>query len=321
MKTLLRHIFGLGRCPFGGCLIWSCLLAGGFTAGCGPKPASDAVSSEQIVVEVGDSSLLLTDVVRRIPRGISPSDSAALFNSIVDGWVERLLLEDFGQENVEDMETIDRMVEEYRKKLIVASYRRSLRAAHRWQVPEDSVRRYYDLHRSELVLGRPVIKGLYVKIPTDAARLTDIRRWMMTATPDAIDNLEKYGLGDAVEYSFFEDRWTDWNVLSRQIPYRFGDPDEFVRTHRNFETSYGGMSYLLHISSSLPSGHEMPYDVASPMIAGILEGDAGENYEQRLIAGLYARARKEGRLKDHRAQLSADSRRSEAETSSAKTTR
>lgn len=286
------------------------MLAAGILLGCGltachsNRSVDPGVEAEEIVARVGDSTLNLIDVERRIPHGISSSDSIALFNSIVDGWVERLLLEDLGNENIEDMEHIDRMVDEYRRKLIVASYRRSLRASHRWTVSEDSIRRYYREHASELTLGRPVIKGLYVKVPSDIGRLPDIRRWMMTATPDAIDNLEKYGLGDAVEYSFFPDRWTDWNVLARKIPYRFGDADEFVGRHRNFETSHGGMTYLLQISASLPSGEPMPYEVAAPMIAEILEGEAGESYERRLISGLYARARKEGRLHDYRDRFS-----------------
>lgn len=280
----------------------ACILAGYGLPSCGGEAVSDTRAHDsEIVAEVGDSILTLPDVERRIPYGISPTDSAALFNSIVDGWVERLLLEDLGNENIDDMERIERMVDEYRRKLIVASYRRSLRASHRWSVPEDSIRGYFRAHAAELTLGRPVIKGLYVKVPADVSRLPDIRRWMMTATPDAIDDLEKYGLGDAVEYSFFPDRWTDWNLLSRKIPYRFGDPDEFVGRNRNFETTSGGMTYILHISASLPSGEPMPYEVAAPMIAEILEGEAGESYERRLIADLYARARREGRLRDYRA--------------------
>ena len=238
--------------------------------------------------------------MRRIPSGIAPSDSTLLFDAIVDGWIERLLLEQLGMENIDDMAEIDRMVDEYRKKLIVASYRRSLRASHRWTVPEDSIKSYWRAHAGEFTLGRPVVKGCYVKVPADVSRIAEIRRWMQTATPDAIDNLEKYGLSDAVEYSFFTDKWTDWNLLSRQIPYRFGDADAFVSRHRNFETTYGGMAYMLHISAWLPSGQPMPYEVAAPLIAEVLEADAGEAYERRLIAGLYARARKEGRLTDNR---------------------
>lgn len=281
------------------------LLIGSGMGSCKKADAKDAEGSE-IVVEVGDTALTLIDVTRRIPRGLSESDSTELFNSIVDSWIDRLLLEQLGNENIDDMADIDRMVETYRRKLIVASYRRNLRASHRWRVPEDSVKRYYREHSEELTLTSPVMKGLYLKLPSDASRLPDIRRWMMTATPDAVDNLEKYGLQDAIKYSFFEDSWTDWSIIAKDIPYRFEDADEFVRTRQNFETSYGGITYLLHISEYMPSGDRMPYEVAAPVIAEILEGDAGEKYEKDLIRSLHARAQKEGRLRDHRNTLKAN---------------
>ncbi|MDE5653834.1 MAG: hypothetical protein K2I48_10315, partial [Muribaculaceae bacterium] len=133
--------------------------------------------------------------------------------------------------------------------------------------------------------------------PSDAERLADVRRWIMTATSDAIDNLEKYGLREAVEYSFFEDSWTPWSTIARQIPWRFGDADAFVSRNRNFETSYRGMTYLLHISAYLPTGEQMPREVAAPIIRERLETLRGDQFEQELIANIYQQALKEGRLR------------------------
>lgn len=289
----MRHTRHMVNVAFG-------LLLGGWGVAACDRGGEAPDETPEAVVEVGDSVLTVADVVRRIPHGMAPADSAELFNSIVDGWMEQMLLSDISRENIDDMAEIERMVAQYRKKLMVASYRRSLRASHRWSVAEDSIRSYFKANSQSLILERPVMKGLYVKIPSDASRLADIRRWMMTATPDAIDNLERYGLTDAIEYSFFEDKWTDWDIIARQIPYRFDNPDAFVASEQNFETSYGGMTYLLHISSFLPSGEVMPYEVAAPLIAERLEVEAGQNYERQLIAGLYAKARKEGRLRDYR---------------------
>lgn len=233
----------------------------------------------------------------RIPAGTAPEDSVALFHSIVEGWMERMLLTDIASRNIEDMEEIDRLVEEYRKKLIIAGYRRSLRESRADGVSQAEVDRYFKENAGEMILDAPVIKGLYVKLPSDASRLADIRRWMMTATSNAIDNLEKYGLNDAIEYSFFEDRWTDWNSISRQIPYDFGNPDEFVERRRNLETSYRGFTYLLHISEFLPSGEKMPREIAEPLIRERLSTENGSDYESQLISGIYDETLKSGRLR------------------------
>lgn len=272
------------------------LLTTSCTGGSDSRIISDSLPEDAIVI-AGDSVLTRREVETRIPYGTTPEDSAALFHSIVDGWLEKMLLTHIAEQNVEDMEEIDRLVEDYRKKLIIANYRRKLRESGADGIDSKAIDAYYSANADEMILDAPVVKGLYVKLPTDASRLADIRRWMMTATPDAVDNLEKYGLNEAIEYSFFEDKWIDWPTIARQIPYKFGDPDEFVSRRRNFETSYRGFTYLLHITESLPSGEKMPKEVAEPFIRERLSTESGDRYERNLIGKIYRQAIKEGRLK------------------------
>ncbi|MDE6558411.1 MAG: hypothetical protein K2K29_00810, partial [Muribaculaceae bacterium] len=243
--------------------------------------------STGILVMVGDSAISTPEVANRIPSGISPVDSAAMARAIVDGWIERQLLTDIASQNVEDMEKIDRMVEDYRKKLIIATYRRNLRRSHIADADKKRINEYYQANKDDLILEMPVIKGLYVKLPADADRLSDIRRWIQTATPDAIDALEKYGLKDAIEYSFFQQRWTDWATISRQIPYNFGNPDTFVQNRRNLITTHRGITYMLHISESLPSGSPMPREIADPIIMERLETLRGDALEKEMMGNIY----------------------------------
>lgn len=264
---------------------------------CSGRATSDAATdSSDILMIVGDSSLTLRDVQRRIPAGITGEDSVALFNSIVESWLDNMLLAELAEKNIVDMDRIDRLTADYRKKLIIAEYRRNLRESHDEKVSQADIDKYYAAHKDEMVLDGPVVKGLYIKVPADSERLNDIRRWMVTATPDAVDNLERYGLREASEYSFFDNTWTQWSNIAGQVPYRFGDADEFVKKNQNFETTYRGMTYLIHISESLPKGEAMPREVADPIIRERLETLYGDRYEQRLIRDLYQQAEKEGRL-------------------------
>ena len=256
-----------------------------------------AIDSSDILVMVGDSSICIHDVESRIPHSISPEDSSALARAIIDGWIERMILTDIASRNVEDMQKIDQLVDDYRKKLIIATYRRNLRESRLSETKRKEIDEYYDANKEQLILRTPVIKGLYLKLPADASRLADIRRWMQTATPDAVDALEKYGLNDAIEYSFFEQHWIDWTTIARQIPYSFGDPDLFVEHHRDLNTTHRGITYLLHISDFLPSGSPMPREIADPIIIDHLETLRGDALEKEMIGNIYQQALKEGKLK------------------------
>lgn len=295
---MMRHIGSvIGARITAGCataLSAAVLMLCAASCGGGESSRQGGDMPEDALVRVGDSVLTRIDVVRRIPQGLAPADSAELFETLVRDWVDDMLLSDIAAENIDDMDRIERLVDQYRNRLIIESYRRKMREAKATDVSADSLREYYTRHAERLVLERPVVKGLFLKVPSGARRLADIRRWMATATPTAIDNLEKYGLNEAVKYSFFEDRWMDFRTIADQIPYRFFDAGAFVESTRNFETSYGGMTYLLHISEHLPAGSRMPYEVAVPLIRETLEASAGAASERRLMKELYDRALKSG---------------------------
>lgn len=266
--------------------------------GCSGSEADTRISdSSNILVTVGDSSLTIQDVQTLIPQGISSEDSTAMFNSIVESWLEQMLLADLGERNIVDMERIDRLTADYRKKMIVAEYRRNMRDSQSDNVSQGDIDSYFNSHREEMILEAPVIKGLYVKIPSDSGHLSYVRRRMMTATPEAVDNLEQYGLQDAIEYSFFDNHWTQWSVIATEIPYHFGDADQFIKDNKDFETTYRGITYILHISEYLPTGSEMPREIADPIIRQRLEALYGDKFEQRIISDLYRQAETEGKLR------------------------
>lgn len=267
-------------------------------AGCKRSDGKHAtIDPEDIVIRVGDSILTETEIIAKIPVGLSSEDSLTFHKTIVHDWLDRMLLSEIAADNVEDIEQIERMTREYRNRLLINSYRRKMRESGVGEIPAADIKKYYEQYSQELILERPVVKGLFVKVPSNAPKINDIRRWIFTATPTAIDNLEQYGLVDAVKYSFFEDKWFDFRTITEQIPYRFADMDTFVESTTNFETSYAGITYFLHISEYIKSGEVMPFEIASPIIASTLEVKTGDAYEAKLMQSLYEEALKSGRLK------------------------
>lgn len=262
---------------------------------CGHKEVR-ADQPEDILVEVGDSALTLREVLSQIPVGLSPEDSTEMFHSLVDHWVRNLMLSDLAKENEREMDRIDRMVEDYRNSLIIERYLRS-KEGEAGEISEDAIKQYYNLHREEMVTTEPLIKGIYLKVSEDVRNLDQIRQWMKDGSAEAVDRIEKEGLREASQYEYFIDRWVDWSVVAEQIPYRFFSTDAFLKSTKDFETSYGGSIYLLHVSEYLPAGSEMPQEYAASRIADILTREGRVNYRARLLTSLYKRGIKAGKLK------------------------
>jgi len=264
---------------------------------CGGDKSSHASSASDVLLSVGDSTLTLTDVITRIPVGLSESDSALMFNQIVDSWIENMLLTEMAVENIDNLSEIERKVQRYRNQLIIGEYLSKVRRSERRDVPEDAIRRYYEENADDLRLEVPLVKGVYLKVPSNIERISDLRRWIFNPIGDNIDRLESYGLSQALQYDYFGERWVDWNSVAEQIPYRFYDPDAFLESTRNFETSYNGSTYFLHVSEYLPSGSPTPYEFAAPGIANTLREKSMAKYEKQMMLDLCSRALEEGRLR------------------------
>lgn len=263
---------------------------------CGSQPA-DMQQSDDVLVSVGDSALTVAEVLRRMPAGLSPADSANMFERIVGHWVRDLVLLDVAEKNIPDPDRIERMVEAYRNGLIVDQYLSTVSEHAVDDVSEKRIKEYFDSHRGMLVLEQPLVRGVFVKVAENDETLDNLRRWLSRLSDEDVDNIEKYGLRQASRYEYFRDEWHEWNVIAEQIPYRFFDADAFVSSSADFETSADGSVYLLHISDYITSGNEMPYEFARLKIREILRAADVASHRDRLMDDIYRDRIRSGELR------------------------
>ena len=249
-----------------------------------------------MLLKYGDKELTYKEVIDLIPEGIPSADSAALFKSIVDGWIKDVVLVKLAEQRLYDINSIERKVKDYRNTLIVTEYLSRMRESHTPKVDEKSVREYYDKHRNELKLEVPLVKGVFLKVSSKAKGREKIKKYLSSDDPQGIDKLEQEWFDRAIEYNYFRDKWIDWETIAGLIPYRFGNPDEFIKENKYFETEYGDCSYYLQISDYLPSGEEQPFEFASAWVAGMLtQGDLAE-FERSLVESIVKKSIKDNML-------------------------
>ncbi|MDE7409808.1 MAG: hypothetical protein K2N09_07275 [Muribaculaceae bacterium] len=266
--------------------------------GCGRTKADPVNADTDFVAQYRDSVLRLSDVVRRLPPGISAADSAALIRKIVDQWIEGFLIEDLAAGQIDDMDRIDALTASYRRSLIADSYRRKMRRNGVQPVDVDGVKAYYKAHAAELKLERPIVKGLFIRIPASSRYLDDIRQWMRQADPDSYDALENTGRREATAFRYFADQWTDFDVIAGEIPSRLGDGDRFVESTVDYETELNGTVYMLHLTDYRKSGETMPEEYASPIIEDRMKALHLADYEAGLMKALRASAVEKEILKE-----------------------
>lgn len=284
--------------PGGKGLTLLALAAAMLTGASGCRRHPETHTDPEVLLSFDDSVYSLARLRSEIPGGLPAEDSARLADALLNGWLEDLLFDTYLTRESQEEQEIERKVDDYRRKLRMESYRRRIRRQHPFPVSEDSVRAYYLEHRSEFISERPLVKGLYVKAPSGAASLREVRSLCGSATSADVERLNEIADGEEdIRVEYFGDSWVEFDILASEIPYGFGDPDTFLNGRRDFETAHNGNIHLLHIYRVLPSGNPMPYEFAAELIRDILQESRLEAYRRGLVKALREKALRDGRLK------------------------
>ncbi len=253
---------------------------------------------ENSLVQVGDEILSRQALAEAMPEGLSPADSADFADRYIHRWIDEALLYRIAQKNIPDIERIDALVEKYRKDLIIFEYRKRLvneRVAQTFG--EQEMIEYYEKNTDMFRLREAILKGLFLKVPENTPNLGQLKKWYCSSKSDGVEKIEKYALKNVVIYDYFYDQWIPFEEIVSNIPYEFGDPETFLKTHSKLEFNKNGYWYLLNITEYRVPGEVMPFDFAQTQIQEILANSSRLEFNRELEESLYREAEEEGEIK------------------------
>lgn len=261
-------------------------------AGCSNRK----IDTTGLAARVGDRFLTMDEVLLNIPPGVTGADSVKIAKNYVNNWVEEQSVTLMAERLIPDTKEIDRMVEEYRRQLLMWEYRRHMTLQNAGDEPEDEdIAQYYENHKSLLKLQRPIIRGIYIKIPDNARENNEIKKLYRSDKTDDMDKLEKL-MDHAVNYEYFRDKWVDWSIIESRIPAKEldADPDNFPLNNDHLEVTSDGYTYYLQITDNLKAGDTMPLDYARDYIIDALQRENAVSYDKTLRKQLFDRAYRDG---------------------------
>ena len=168
-------------------------------AACKEKKQTSQVDA---LVGMQERVLTRTEVNKQIPKGLSSEDSLLLAESIVKKWVKDELVYQVALRNLSDeKETIDQLVEDYRRSLIRYRYQEHLLKERLLDdISESDMMHYYEAHQDKFVLEESLIKGLFLKVPADAPSLNEVKSWCRSASESSLEKIDKYSIQNAHIY-------------------------------------------------------------------------------------------------------------------------
>ena len=218
---------------------------------------------ENLLVEVEGNYLYRQELEAVLPQGSSPDDSLLFAEGFIRNWIEEVLFFDKAKTNIPDTEELERLVENYRKVLIIHTYQQALiNQRLSSEISEQEIVDFYESNKTIFVLERPLIKGLYIKVPLNAPQISDVHKWYKTETSEAVENLEKYSFQNAVGYEYFYNKWMLLSDVLGKIPLREPEPEEYIKANRHIELKDTAFYYFLNVTDYRDVGDEEPYDFA-----------------------------------------------------------
>lgn len=244
------------------------------------------------LVEVSGEFLYKEDLQAALPLNISKDDSVLFAEHYIRNWIEDALLFDKAEGNIPDNDKISKLVENYRRALIMHTYQEELvnqKLAN--DISEEEINAYYEKNKELFRLDNPLVKGLFIKVPLSSPDLGNVRVWYRKNNQDVIEKLEKYSLRNAVSYDYFYDRWTYVPDVAAKIPLKVLDTDaNYLDKNRNVEVKDTAFCYFLHIEDFLGKDKQKPLDFARDEIKEILINLKRVEFINKVKEDLYQRA-------------------------------
>ncbi len=243
------------------------------------------------VVSVKDKVLYKTDVLEVTPPGLTGEDSVTAMQSYIDMWIYDQLMFDKAQQNIINKDEIESLVENYRRSLIVNSYQEQLLKEYfSKNISNSQLKTYYEENRDKFKLEENIIKGLYLKIPSNSKELGNFLKWYKQGTDAAMENIEKNRLQNVVSYEYFYDRWVSFDGIMENIPSIIQDKTQYLKANKNIEVRDSVFVYLLNIKEYKLAGDEAPYEYIKGVLSEIYLEQRKADYLKQVRKDLYDKA-------------------------------
>ena len=250
------------------------------------------------LVELDGNFLYKEDLQAVLPADLSKDDSLLFAEHYIRNWVEDILLYDKAQSNIPNDDEVEKLVANYRKALIMHTYQQALihqRLSE--EISEDELKDYYEQNQTLFKVERPLMKGLFIKVPLTAPQLANVRRWYKTETQEAVEHLEKYSLQNAVKYEYFYDKWVPVSEVLDLIPLKVPDVESYLDKNRHVELKDTAYYYFLNVSDYRLIGEQEPYEFARVQVKDMLLNVKQVDFMKQVKDDLYQRAVKRDKIK------------------------
>lgn len=247
------------------------------------------------LVGVGTDFLYREDVEQMLASDRMIKDSAEFVKKYVEHWLEDVLLYNQAKRNVSSSKEITRLIDNYKKSLLLNIYQERLVAQQLdKEILPSEISAFYERNKLMFKMEEPMLKGLLLKVSKKAPKLDAVRRWCKSSAPEDLEKLEKYTLTNAQAYEYFHDTWTPLSVIASKVSLGEDELRRMASEKKMLEFSDTASVYMINVTDYLPVGGLKPLDLAEGEIKELLVNSRKAEFLQKVKRDIYDEALKSG---------------------------
>ncbi len=251
-------------------------------------------ADDEMVARVGTSYLYRSELASAMPSGIAAQDSINYSQAYISKWIVGQLKQQEAEKLFTQSESyIDRLVEEYRRSLLVHRLdRHYLEAEPCAEITDKDIVSYYNAHKSDFRISQPMVKGEIVAIGESFRRREQMLKWFDSSKAEhRADFVELCRKNNFLHLQFEE--WVVFSDFLSNLPLlRNARHDEMLSNRKTQKIHHDKTYYYFRITSALKVGDTMPLEMAKENIRQILinrhRADVIHRQEERIMNNAFS---------------------------------
>lgn len=236
------------------------------------KAISDFLDDGEVVARVGDRKLMMEELQKVIPNGISSDDSIAFARQYINSWALDQVYLDVAERQLSAAELdVSKELESYRRSLLKYRYEQ-LYVNQRLDtlVLEEQIHEFYQQYQERFILQRPVVKARFMSISAQSPVLMMIKKKM--ASDDVAELMEADSLAFSSAYKFtaWDYAWIDATLLAKEFGHDAAAVLSSIRKGWIEKTDTLGIMSLAYVSELIPAGKLAPKEYSAPVIKDMI---------------------------------------------------
>lgn len=250
------------------------------------------------LVSVGKEFLYVEDVERFYSANPPAADSARYVDEFINRWIEEALFYNVALRNVPSSDKIDRLLEGYRRSLVLNLYQDGLVEQHlRNDIIDEEVQAFYKANSQMFEVEEPIMMGIFLRVKKGAPKLSSLRKWYKSRAIEDLEKLDKYSLADDAQYEYFAETWQRVSDIAAKTPIT--EADLLQRLSRSAAIELNDKEYIYFISadSLIGKGGLKPVELVEGDIRNLLANTKKVSFIKEKKRALFDEAKEKGAIK------------------------